>query len=128
MLYNAICSDYNSCCALLRRCCTLRDALTRLTGAKNLFVISVYGIKGRLNRLPAAGSGDMIITTVKKGKPELRKKGERSGASSPPGRAAAAFVIDVFRLQMTCLRQFLVAVVSAAATYSPYVYQTVSKQ
>ncbi|MCP9258170.1 60S ribosomal protein L23 [Dirofilaria immitis] len=25
------------------------------TGAKNLFVIAVYGIKGRLNRLPSAG-------------------------------------------------------------------------
>ncbi|KAL5010906.1 hypothetical protein ScPMuIL_013211 [Solemya velum] len=44
------------------------------TGAKNLFVIAVSGIKGRLNRLPAAGSGDMIVATVKKGKPELRKK------------------------------------------------------
>ena len=45
-------------------------------GAKNLFVIAVHGIKGRLNRLPAAGSGDMFVATVKKGKPELRKKGE----------------------------------------------------
>lgn len=44
------------------------------TGAKNLYVIAVQGIKGRLNRLPAAGSGDMIVATVKKGKPELRKK------------------------------------------------------
>lgn len=44
-------------------------------GAKNLYVIAVQGIKGRLNRLPAAGSGDMIVATVKKGKPELRKKG-----------------------------------------------------
>lgn len=43
-------------------------------GAKNLYVIAVQGIKGRLNRLPAAGSGDMIVATVKKGKPELRKK------------------------------------------------------
>lgn len=33
------------------------------------------GIKGRLNRLPAAGAGDMFVATVKKGKPELRKKG-----------------------------------------------------
>jgi len=41
-----------------------------------LFVIAVQGIKGRLNRLPAAGSGDMIVATVKKGKPELRKKGK----------------------------------------------------
>lgn len=44
------------------------------TGGKNLFVIAVNGIKGRLNRLPAAGAGDMIVATVKKGKPELRKK------------------------------------------------------
>lgn len=37
------------------------------TGAKNLFVIAVNGIKGRLNRLPAAGCGDMFVATVKKG-------------------------------------------------------------
>merc|ERR1711881_155923 len=44
------------------------------TGGKNLYVIAVAGIRGRLNRMPAAGSGDMIVATVKKGKPELRKK------------------------------------------------------
>uniref|UniRef100_A0A3B4U4N9 Large ribosomal subunit protein uL14 n=1 Tax=Seriola dumerili TaxID=41447 RepID=A0A3B4U4N9_SERDU len=44
------------------------------SGAKNLYIISVKGIKGRLNRLPAAGVGDMVMATVKKGKPELRKK------------------------------------------------------
>merc|ERR1711871_731236 len=44
------------------------------TGAKNLYIVSVIGIKGRLNRLPAAGAGDMVMATVKKGKPELRKK------------------------------------------------------
>eukprot|EP01132_Coremiostelium_polycephalum_P008059 gene8059-9914_t len=44
------------------------------SGAKNLYVIAVKGIKGRLNRLPAAGVGDMVMATVKKGKPELRKK------------------------------------------------------
>lgn len=43
-------------------------------GAKNLYVIAVHGIRGRLNRLPAAGVGDMFVATVKKGKPELRKK------------------------------------------------------
>lgn len=48
------------------------------TGAKNLYVISVCGIKGRLNRLPAAGVGDMVLATVKKGKPELRVREERS--------------------------------------------------
>lgn len=52
------------------------------SGAKNLYVIAVQGIKGRLNRLPAAGSGDMIVATVKKGKPELRKKGNYSCALS----------------------------------------------
>eukprot|EP01111_Echinosteliopsis_oligospora_P008196 TRINITY_DN23708_c0_g1_i1.p1 TRINITY_DN23708_c0_g1~~TRINITY_DN23708_c0_g1_i1.p1 ORF type:complete len:141 (-),score=33.81 TRINITY_DN23708_c0_g1_i1:82-504(-) len=44
------------------------------TGAKNIYVISVKGIRGRLNRLPAAGVGDMVMCSVKKGKPELRKK------------------------------------------------------
>lgn len=48
-----------------------------LLGAKNLYVIAVSGIKGRLNRLPAAGCGDMLVATVKKGKPELRKKGKK---------------------------------------------------
>jgi large subunit ribosomal protein L23e len=44
------------------------------TGAKNLYVISAKGIGGRLNRLPSCGVGDLIMATVKKGKPELRKK------------------------------------------------------
>ena len=48
------------------------------SGAKNLYLIAVNGIKGRLNRLPAAGVGDMFMGTVKKGKPELRKKGIHS--------------------------------------------------
>merc|ERR1712098_535629 len=41
------------------------------TGAKNLFVIAVGGIKGRLNRLPAAGSGDMFVATCKKVMPAV---------------------------------------------------------
>ncbi|KAG1663761.1 hypothetical protein FOA52_011812 [Chlamydomonas sp. UWO 241] len=44
------------------------------TGAKNLYVISVVGWGSRLNRLPAAGPGDMCMCSVKKGKPDLRKK------------------------------------------------------
>eukprot|EP01028_Stygiella_incarcerata_P007062 TRINITY_DN2883_c0_g2_i1.p1 TRINITY_DN2883_c0_g2~~TRINITY_DN2883_c0_g2_i1.p1 ORF type:complete len:141 (+),score=32.28 TRINITY_DN2883_c0_g2_i1:96-518(+) len=44
------------------------------TGAKNLYVIAVKGYKGHLNRLPAASVGDMVMATVKKGKPDLRKK------------------------------------------------------
>lgn len=46
------------------------------TGAKNLYVISVVGWGARLNRLPSAACGDMVMATVKKGKPDLRKKGE----------------------------------------------------
>ncbi len=44
------------------------------SGAKNLYIIAVKGIKGRLNRLPASGVGDMVMATVKKGKPDLKKK------------------------------------------------------
>ena len=44
------------------------------TGAKSLYIISVMGIRGRLNRMPKAGLGDMCLVSVKKGKPELRKK------------------------------------------------------
>ena len=31
------------------------------TGAKHLYIISVKGVKGRLNRLPAAGVGDRVL-------------------------------------------------------------------
>ncbi|KAL5110768.1 60S ribosomal protein L23 [Taenia crassiceps] len=44
------------------------------TGAKNLYVIAVFGVRGRLNRLPSAATGDCVVCSVKKGKPELRKK------------------------------------------------------
>ncbi len=44
------------------------------TGAKSLEIISVSGIKGRLNRLPSATIGDLVMASCKKGKPELRKK------------------------------------------------------
>ena len=44
------------------------------TGAKNLYIIAVKGWGSRLNRLPSACSGDMVMATVKKGKPDLRKK------------------------------------------------------
>merc|ERR1712173_191805 len=35
---------------------------------------AVKGYRGRLNRMPAASIGDMIMCTVKKGKPDLKKK------------------------------------------------------
>lgn len=44
------------------------------SGAKNLYIISVVGWGARLNRLPSACCGDMVMATVKKGKPDLRKK------------------------------------------------------
>ncbi|KTW28312.1 60S ribosomal protein L23 [Pneumocystis jirovecii RU7] len=44
------------------------------SGAKSLYIISVKGTGARLNRLPASSVGDMVLVTVKKGKPELRKK------------------------------------------------------
>ena len=66
------------------------------TGAKNLYIISVKGIKGRLNKIPGATVGNMVMATVKKGKPELRKKGALQPTdshtaccdSSPPTRGA----------------------------------------
>ena len=68
-------------------------------GAKNLYIISVKGIKGRLNRLPAAGVGDMVMATVKKGKPELRKKGEcgRGGESRCARAEPACAAVSLLR-------------------------------
>ncbi|EGV63987.1 60S ribosomal protein L23A [Yamadazyma tenuis] len=44
------------------------------SGARNLYILAVKGFGAKLNRLPAASAGDMVMATVKKGKPELRKK------------------------------------------------------
>merc|ERR1712031_63408 len=44
------------------------------TGAKNLYIMAVHGYGARMNRFPAAAPGDMVMATVKKGKPDLRKK------------------------------------------------------
>lgn len=46
------------------------------SGAKNLYVIAVGGVGARMNRLPSACVGDFVLASVKKGKPELRKKGK----------------------------------------------------
>ncbi|KAH1035175.1 hypothetical protein GLYMA_20G085400v4 [Glycine max] len=51
-----------------------RMSLGLPVAAVNLYIISVKGIKGRLNRLPYACVGDLVMATVKKGKPNLRKK------------------------------------------------------
>ena len=44
------------------------------TGARELEIIAVKGIKTRLRRLPAATVGDMVIVSVKKGSPTLRRQ------------------------------------------------------
>ncbi|KAF8816398.1 ribosomal protein L14b/L23e [Phlegmacium glaucopus] len=44
------------------------------SGAKSIFLIGPFGFGAHLNRLPDAGVGDMVMASVKKGKPELRKK------------------------------------------------------
>lgn len=51
------------------------------SGAKNLYLISTVGWGARLNRLPAAAAGDMVMCSVKKGKPDLRKKGKPTSTS-----------------------------------------------
>ena len=45
-----------------------------ILGAKNIYIFAVKKVQACLNRLPAASVGDMVLCTVKKGKPELRKK------------------------------------------------------
>lgn len=44
------------------------------TGAKELRVISVIGYKGTRRRIAKAGIGDMIVASVTKGAPEMRRK------------------------------------------------------
>ncbi|MBI4363166.1 MAG: 50S ribosomal protein L14 [Euryarchaeota archaeon] len=43
------------------------------TGARIIEIFSVKGYRGVKRRSPAAGIGDMIIASVKKGTPEMRK-------------------------------------------------------
>jgi len=44
------------------------------TGARVVEVISVLKYRGVKNRHPKAGIGDMIVVSVKKGTPEMRKQ------------------------------------------------------
>jgi large subunit ribosomal protein L14 len=44
------------------------------TGAKVLQIIAVKGYRGVKNRYPKAGVGDVVVVTVKKGRPEIRKQ------------------------------------------------------
>ncbi|KAL6120791.1 hypothetical protein NUSPORA_02421 [Nucleospora cyclopteri] len=44
------------------------------SGAREVKIIGVKGWHGRLNTIPLAGPGDVVVVSVKKGKPDLRKK------------------------------------------------------
>ncbi len=44
------------------------------TGARVLQVVSVIGYRGVKRRYPKAGIGEMVVVSVKKGTPELRKQ------------------------------------------------------
>jgi len=44
------------------------------TGAKELEIIAVKNYKGVARRLPSAGVGSMVVVSVKKGTPEMRKQ------------------------------------------------------
>ncbi|NOZ76571.1 MAG: 50S ribosomal protein L14 [Euryarchaeota archaeon] len=44
------------------------------SGAKVVEIISVRGYRGTRGRMPKAGVGDMIVCSVKKGSPEMRKQ------------------------------------------------------
>lgn len=44
------------------------------SGAKTIYIFGVTKIQASLNKLPSASVGDFVICSVKKGKPELRKK------------------------------------------------------
>ena len=80
------------------------------SGARNLYIIAVKGIGARLNRLPAGGVGDMVMATVKKGKPELRKKVHPAvivRQSKPWKRFDGVFLYFEDNAGVVCLGQFV---------------------
>ena len=44
------------------------------SGAKLIKVFTVMGMKTRKGRYPAAGIGDLVMASVKKGRPDMRKQ------------------------------------------------------
>lgn len=44
------------------------------SGAKELRLVQVIGYKGRHRRAPAAAVGDIVVVSVRKGAPDMRKK------------------------------------------------------
>lgn len=90
------------------------------SGARNLYIISVKGIGARLNRLPAAGVGDMVMATVKKGKPELRKKVMPAVVvrqSKPWRRADGVFLYFEDNAGVVCLEGALISILRASFGY-----------
>ena len=48
--------------------------ITDNSGAKLGKIIAVMGLHSRMNRLPNATVGDMVVVSIKKGNPDLRRK------------------------------------------------------
>ncbi len=48
------------------------------SGAKEVYIISVFGYKSRKKGNPMAGIADLVNVVVKKGKPEMKSKVERA--------------------------------------------------
>jgi large subunit ribosomal protein L14 len=44
------------------------------SGAKEVMIIDVLGYHGTHRRYPSGGIGDIVVASVKKGKPELKKE------------------------------------------------------
>jgi len=61
--------------AKISKCLTTGSILTCAdnSGAKKLMIIGVKSYKGVRRRYPTAGVGDLVIASVKEGKPDIRK-------------------------------------------------------
>ena len=44
------------------------------SGAKEAMIISVFGYRGALRRVPYANGGDLVMVSVRKGAPDVRKQ------------------------------------------------------
>lgn len=51
-----------------------RVKCTDNTGGKVISILAVVGYKGRKTRTPSASVGDMVVVSVKKGTPQLRRQ------------------------------------------------------
>merc|ERR1711869_3615 len=83
------------------------------TGAKNLHMMAVKGCGARLNRMPSASLGDCFLATVKKGKPELRKKDPTflQRRKRYPLMAASKSTAATMKASSTCASKVMLGVV-----------------